>query len=93
MPRRRRKQPSQLRFLRGFLWGLPFLLIAIAGPIIAGIMCQMARKQGVQTCPSLPTIYFVLPVALFTAGCLFSAWRYYRDFVRGDLARERGGFN
>jgi hypothetical protein len=70
MPRRRRR-PSELRCLVPLLTGLPALLM----PWFAQSLMNIACRPAVQSCSQLPG---------WLVGLAYSAYRYYRDFIKGD---------
>ncbi len=77
---RRRRSPNPLRFMKGALWGMPFFVIAAVLPLVMTVACAK-----VPTCPPLPGLLFVVCYTLGGAGVLFSAYRWYRDYVQGEL--------
>ena len=87
MPRRR-KRPSQLRFLVPVLTGAPTLAVLWTANSIQGVVC----KPGIP-CPGLPPVVTYTLLAVFCLGFLASGYRAYRDFVLGeywiDLVDER----
>lgn len=85
MPRRR-NQPHPLRFLKGLLWGLPGLIIPVAATFIMRVACTTFKQAD---CQGLPTLFYVLPLTLFAAGALHSAYRWYRDYPCGELLKDR----
>jgi hypothetical protein len=82
----RRKPPHPLRFMKGALWGMQFIFIgAVILPWIMTVVC--ARLP---TCPTLPGQIFVVCYTLGGAGILFSLYRLYRDYGRGEFYIDSG---
>lgn len=78
MPRRR-KRPSEYRFLIPVLTTSPALAVLWAASRILDVVCN----PGIP-CPPLPDQLIYALMTVFAVGVCGSARRWYRDFVKGD---------
>ncbi|CAM5796588.1 hypothetical protein RFUL19S_04362 [Rhizobacter fulvus] len=79
MPRRRQRL-SQFRCLAPLLYGMPALIVLWAAQSMFNVVCRPA----VPACTQLPEM-LVDGCFVWLGACLaYSAYRYYRDFVKGD---------
>jgi hypothetical protein len=71
--------------MKGALWGMQFFVIGAALPWIMSAVC--ARQP---TCPTLPGLIYVVCYTLGGVGVLFSLYRLYRDYGRGEFDVDSG---
>lgn len=88
---RRKKQPSQYRFLLELQWCAYGLLSMFAIDQISNIPCHLQSLGPIPsaTCRAqLPDFLWYIPLGLFAFGIVACAYRYYRDFHVGDYYRD-----
>lgn len=93
---RRGKKPSAYRFLKSAITGMLLGVVALAWEKLESIACTMVPRPRDYVCPSFFQTWFAAVIFAVIVGlCLWSAWRWYDDHVRGryqsDLDHWRGG--
>lgn len=82
--RRRAKRPSQYRFLAGAGFAVLVLFGTIALRLFESGLCGLYSMAQPPTCSILPPALYTIAFAVEVLGCAYSAYRFYRDFYKGD---------
>lgn len=84
---RRRKIPSSFRWMRPLVWGVPPVVVLILERFVLGVVC---KRSSDPTCTELPLLFYVVCFGWIVACVAFSAYRWYRDKIKGEYYIDAG---
>jgi hypothetical protein len=86
--RRRAKRPSKYRFLAGGGIATLVLIATIALRLLESGFCGLHAMAHVSTCSIVSPVFYTIAFGIELLGCAYSAYRFYRDFYKGDYYIE-----
>jgi hypothetical protein len=72
------------RFLAGTGFAVMALFVAVALRLMESALCGLHMMAHVPTCSVVPPALYTVAFAAAFLGCTYSAYRFYRDFYKGD---------
>jgi hypothetical protein len=82
------ERPSELRWLKGVACAVPLLLLPLLLVLIDMDVCELPRMARA-SCSGAPRVLYEVMITAGAICLLHSLYRGYRDFVRGELERDR----